>query len=159
MKIFLINDKLVVKMRKTSKIALLIAAIILIILVIVSISIGDRLPFLLDKAFFIISGFILAYFVIYMLWLILSSKQDYKTITLEFNRFYLEGPKGQLEVKFNGLAFIEIDESFLPDLYINFIYNENTEYKVMIHKKSWPELQKFLVEHRLNYRFKKTEND
>ncbi len=159
MKIDLINDILVVKMHKTTKKALLIGASILVLLVVLFVILGDKLGIISDYLFIILGGYIVLYFALYMVWLIATSRQKYKTVTFDFNRFYLEGPYGQLEIKYAGLAYIEIDEEYSPDMYINFVYNEEKEYKFMIHKNSWPALARFFDEHRLNYQFKSTAND
>lgn len=159
MKIELINDLLVIKMHKTAKKALAIGLLGFVVLILLIVLLDKVAPFLATYSFFIGLGYIVLFFASYMLWLILTSKQKYKTITFDFNRFYLEGRAGNKEVKYDGLALIEIDEAYSPDLYISFIYNETIKYNFMIHKNSWPELAKFFDEHKLKYSIIGTENE
>ena len=138
----LINDALVIKIKKTSKKALLFGALGLIILLILFFSFQSLLPKIVDQAFFITLG--------YLIWLLVTSKPKYKTVTLDFNKFILKG-KENVTLKHEGLALVSLDFSYSPDIYVSIIYNENVTYSFMIYKSAYPKLKEYLTQSRLNY--------
>lgn len=146
----LINDALVIKIKKTSKKALLFGALGLIILLILFFSFQSLLPKIVDQAFFITLGYLIIYALAYFIWLLVTSKPKYKTVTLDFNKFILKG-KENVTLKHEGLALVSLDFSYSPDIYVSIIYNENVTYSFMIYKSAYPKLKEYLTQSRLNY--------
>lgn len=146
----LVNDVLVIKLKKTGKKALAFAVLGLILLLIFFLSFQKLLPSVVDKAFFITIGYFVIYSLSYFIWLIKTSKPKYYSVTLDFGKFVLKG-KENVTLKHDGLALISLDFIYSPDIYVSIIYNEQTTYSFMVHKSSYPRLKEYLVENRLNY--------
>lgn len=149
-KLDLINDVLVLKMKKYNKKALLIGAIGLLVLLVFFFIFSDILPKFVSMSFYITLFYIIIYAVGYFIWLIRNTKQVYTTVTLDFNKIILEGSE-KLVLKHEGLAYVCLDFDYHPDIYVDFIYNEEVHYKFMIHKNSYPQMKSYLIEHRINY--------
>lgn len=146
----LINDALVLKMKKTSKRALLFGGLGLAILLIFFLSFQKLLPKIVNQAFFITLGYLIIYALVYFIWLIATSKPKYKTITLDFGKFVLKG-RENVTLKHEGLALVSLDFSYSPDIYVSIIYNEDVTYSFMIYKTAYPKLKEYLTQSRLNY--------
>lgn len=146
----LINDALVIKMKKTSKKCLLFGILGLIALMIFFFAFQKILPKVVNQAFFITLGYIIVYAFAYFIWLLVTSKPKYKTITLDFNKFVLKG-RENVTLKHEGLALVSLDFIYSPDIYVTIIYNENVTYSFMVYKTAYPKLKEYLVENRLNY--------
>lgn len=149
-KLDLINDVLVLKMKKYNKRALLIGFIGLIVLLIFFFIFSDILPTFVSMSFYITLAYIVIFAATYFIWLIKDTKQKYTTVSLDFNKIILEGID-KLVLKHEGLAYVCLDFDYHPDIYVDFIYNEEVHYKFMIHKNSYPKLKSYLVESRINY--------
>ncbi len=146
----LINDALVIKMKKTSKKALLFGFLGLIVLLIFFFAFQNILPKIVAQAFYITLAYIFIYALAYFIWLLATSKTKYKTVTLDFAKFVLNG-KESVTLKHEGLALVSLDFSYSPDIYVTLIYNETVSYSFMVYKTAYPKLKEYLVENRLNY--------